>query len=854
MKNTCTARFLRAAVVGLYGQLQFAAAQCGPGNSLPYPPGTTTCPASGSSKSGGKAPPSSSGSAPSGMATAGQQTSHQAPPDATSGTTAQQGAPPAPSSGSGMPTAGPGAGSNMGGSAITCTARPCGASTLGDVALVTASGTDTRSGVTFSPGENIYGPFEAGFSSQQDFILTGLGCSTGSLGYIDGGIDTYTAEQMVAYQCSITLPRVENNNYVSLLDECGGHTREYHFHERLSCLYDQAASGHSAQVGKEAAGLPDGQQLLVYGKYENRPTTPQLDACNGHFGVTPDSAGVVVYHYHVSDSAPFTIGCHGPDKNAAGEEILVTLERCRAVSSGCGASATVKSITRNKYPQSGSETVQYKTWCPCYDANGSNVDSATLPVFASSATITKSSVAGTTPTPSPSPAPAPAPTPAAAAVTTTTTTTTTLAPQNCVAAWSAYGNCTSGVEESTYTITTFPSGTGATACLYPQHATKQRPCDESTMMNSQNPSTGTCYGAWTDLNGGACTSGVKGKQYTTANDTESCPIANNTIAAEVCGTYCQGGWSAWSACEENAILCFYQVQYSATNPSTVTAVTQKTQEQYQTLLDAGTTSGLTWKSLLKQNADGTTANTACSAISTTEASTLISAGHTGAVNAYVPGKKTRSFTATQQPSGNGAACPASPETKVCNFVFKTVASAPKKTLQPTQIATRLSAGFALPACKTQAELNADTAFKTAIANGVRGSVSSQTCVADQIICTSCPTVSSCPAGVRRRLQTSTTDRELQVDVTITFTDAASASTAATAMQTDTYKTTLKTQVNSAITADSNLAAKYQVTAVTGLSAVQTYDENPTVASSSATYCVAAAVMGVQLLAFLLLQL
>lgn len=44
-----------------------------------------------------------------------------------------------------------------------------------------------------------------------------------------GGIDTYTAEQMVAHQCSVTLPRVENdgaNGYISLLDECGGHTNE----------------------------------------------------------------------------------------------------------------------------------------------------------------------------------------------------------------------------------------------------------------------------------------------------------------------------------------------------------------------------------------------------------------------------------------------------------------------------------------------------------------------------------------------------------------------------------------------------------------------------------------------------
>ena len=62
-----------------------------------------------------------------------------------------------------------------------------------------------------------------------------------------GGIDTYTAEQMVAYQCSVTLPREESGSYVSLMDECGGHTQEYHFHEKMSCLYSQSGA-HSTQA------------------------------------------------------------------------------------------------------------------------------------------------------------------------------------------------------------------------------------------------------------------------------------------------------------------------------------------------------------------------------------------------------------------------------------------------------------------------------------------------------------------------------------------------------------------------------------------------------------------------------
>ena len=59
----------------------------------------------------------------------------------------------------------------------------------------------------------------------------------------------------------------------------------------------------------------------IYGKWETYDTSvedgtyPQLDACGGHFGKTPDSNGERVYHYHVQDNPPFTIGCYGPDTN-----------------------------------------------------------------------------------------------------------------------------------------------------------------------------------------------------------------------------------------------------------------------------------------------------------------------------------------------------------------------------------------------------------------------------------------------------------------------------------------------------------------------------------------------------------
>eukprot|EP00931_Biecheleriopsis_adriatica_P066129 TRINITY_DN40535_c0_g1_i1.p1 TRINITY_DN40535_c0_g1~~TRINITY_DN40535_c0_g1_i1.p1 ORF type:complete len:386 (-),score=58.11 TRINITY_DN40535_c0_g1_i1:38-1195(-) len=313
-----------------------AGAQCGPNGDKPYPPGQSSCP----SMADGMAPHNrGGGTAPGGTAPGG--------------------------------TAG---GTSAGTS--SCSDPPCPASLLGDVALTTVTGTDSRSGITFQAGENIYGPFEAGFSSQQDSILEGLGCSQGSLGHVAGGIDTNTAEQMVAQQCSITLPREEGNSYISLLDECGGHTREYHFHEKLSCLYELSGS-HSTQVGQAS----DGQ--FVYGKWEDFSASelPKLDACGGHFGITPDSNGVRLYHYHVQDNPPFTIGCYGPKKDSTGNYKLVTLAECRSIYTGCGNGDTTTVQTKT-----GAK--QYDPWCPCYDAAGSNVGTVEHAVFSDTAATT----------------------------------------------------------------------------------------------------------------------------------------------------------------------------------------------------------------------------------------------------------------------------------------------------------------------------------------------------------------------------------------------------------------------------------------------------------------------------------
>lgn len=250
-------------------------------------------------------------------------------------------------------------GTNADGSAFTASG-PTAVSLLGTAGLTTVTieeGSDVTFGTGTQIGEDINGPFEAGFGSTQDFVLEAMGCDPPSLGYLDGGLDTELANDIVNNACGLTLSHLD-------LDDCGGHTSEYHLHELLTCLYDEDAEGHSTQVGQ---GL-DGQYL--YGKWESTNEEPKLDACGGHYGEVPDQEGVV-YHYHVQDAPPFTFGCYGP--NADGS--LVTVEQCRALYDSCdGALET--------YEVAGG-SVDYNLYCSCYDANGSNtgIEIAPLAVF-----------------------------------------------------------------------------------------------------------------------------------------------------------------------------------------------------------------------------------------------------------------------------------------------------------------------------------------------------------------------------------------------------------------------------------------------------------------------------------------
>jgi hypothetical protein len=98
------------------------------------------------------------------------------------------------------------------------------------------------------------------------------------------------------------------------VDFCGGHaapTNQYHIHSGI---------GFDTNAGREACQLPldtpgKHSELLgwmfdgygLYGRYSLCGLLPtDLDECHGH---THEIDGVSVYHYHIPDAFPWTIGC-----------------------------------------------------------------------------------------------------------------------------------------------------------------------------------------------------------------------------------------------------------------------------------------------------------------------------------------------------------------------------------------------------------------------------------------------------------------------------------------------------------------------------------------------------------------
>ncbi len=214
--------------------------------------------------------------------------------------------------------------------------------------------------------------------------------------------------EFVAHACGVTLPRVlADGTFVSLMWSGGVHSppdangctsppgglpgfascsnAAFHYHQNFTNLYNVNAAGHSPKIGVTTATAV--AVAPIYGKWESTGVAPVLDACGAHFGVTPESPAAAVYHHHVQERAPFTVGCFGP--NAEGGE--VTLAQCRSYYSTCGDDVTSLATAAGALP--------YDLFCPCYDSvTGSNVvaGATATPTTTPTTTTTTTPTAGTT--------------------------------------------------------------------------------------------------------------------------------------------------------------------------------------------------------------------------------------------------------------------------------------------------------------------------------------------------------------------------------------------------------------------------------------------------------------------------
>ncbi len=99
-------------------------------------------------------------------------------------------------------------------------------------------------------------------------------------------------------------------NGAPFIDACNGHATPnngmYHYHGIPYCITDAVDS--SGQHSKLVGYLLDG--FSIYGPQDVGGGTPtNLDACNGHFGSTPEFPEGI-YHYHTSEARPYVPTCY----------------------------------------------------------------------------------------------------------------------------------------------------------------------------------------------------------------------------------------------------------------------------------------------------------------------------------------------------------------------------------------------------------------------------------------------------------------------------------------------------------------------------------------------------------------
>lgn len=96
-----------------------------------------------------------------------------------------------------------------------------------------------------------------------------------------------------------------------IFDACGGHPAPggvYHIHGPSPCLPRAEAGRHAPVVGWALDGF------AIHGAEDadGQPVAEaDLDECHGHVGPAPQPDGTVktVYHYHLTGTFPYTLGC-----------------------------------------------------------------------------------------------------------------------------------------------------------------------------------------------------------------------------------------------------------------------------------------------------------------------------------------------------------------------------------------------------------------------------------------------------------------------------------------------------------------------------------------------------------------
>ena len=141
-----------------------------------------------------------------------------------------------------------------------------------------------------------------------EYSETTTDTSSGSIGIaISGGV------YFNPYEGDGVTVAVDNNfdvGGIPFLDSCNGHPLPdggtYHYHGIPYCITDvvDADGAHASLIGL----LLDG--FAVYGPSGEGGAVPSdLDECSGHNGATPEFPDGV-YHYHLTESAPYSIPCY----------------------------------------------------------------------------------------------------------------------------------------------------------------------------------------------------------------------------------------------------------------------------------------------------------------------------------------------------------------------------------------------------------------------------------------------------------------------------------------------------------------------------------------------------------------